>query len=230
MFISAINALTLSPALCGVFLKPHHGPRRGLIGKVMRAIDYVRDLYGAAVARIVRFSIIGLVLVGVAAAGAYGLAGHADRIPARGRPGRLLRGRAAAGRRVGGAYPRTWSRRREASQGGAGGRGCDLGRRAELHRQLFAVQRRLHRRHAQAVRGTQDRGRSAPPRSSPACAGNSAQIQGGIGDAAGAAADHRAGHRRRLHLCAAGPCAAAIRRRSPRRCAGSSSPPTRTRS
>jgi hydrophobe/amphiphile efflux-1 (HAE1) family protein len=74
MFISAINALTLSPALCGVFLKPHHGPRRGVIGKVMGAIDYVRDSYGAAVARIVRFSIIGLALVGVAAFGTYGLA------------------------------------------------------------------------------------------------------------------------------------------------------------
>ncbi len=74
MFISAINALTLSPALCGVFLKPHHGPRRGLIGKVMGAIDYVRDSYGAVVARIVRFSIIGLALVGVAAFGTYGLA------------------------------------------------------------------------------------------------------------------------------------------------------------
>ena len=74
MFISAINALTLSPALCGVFLKPHHGPRRGLIGKVMNAIDDVRDAYGAAVARIVRFSVIGLVLVAVAAVGTYGLA------------------------------------------------------------------------------------------------------------------------------------------------------------
>jgi hydrophobe/amphiphile efflux-1 (HAE1) family protein len=74
MFISAINALTLSPALCGVFLRPHHGPRRGVMAKVMGAIDYVRDSYGAAVARIVRFSIIGLVLVGVAAAGTYGLA------------------------------------------------------------------------------------------------------------------------------------------------------------
>jgi multidrug efflux pump subunit AcrB len=39
MFISAINALTLSPALCGVFLKPHHGPRPGLVGKLMNAID-----------------------------------------------------------------------------------------------------------------------------------------------------------------------------------------------
>jgi hydrophobe/amphiphile efflux-1 (HAE1) family protein len=74
MFLSAINALTLSPALSGVLLRPHHGPRRGPIGYVMRGIDYVRDLYGAAVARILRLSIIGLVMVAVAGAGVVGLA------------------------------------------------------------------------------------------------------------------------------------------------------------
>ncbi len=63
MFLSAINALTLSPALCAILLKPHHGPRRGAIGAVMRFIDRVRDAYGAAVARLVRISIIGLVFV-----------------------------------------------------------------------------------------------------------------------------------------------------------------------
>ena len=30
MFLSAINALTLSPALCAILLRPHHGPRRGV--------------------------------------------------------------------------------------------------------------------------------------------------------------------------------------------------------
>ncbi len=73
MFLSAINALTLSPALCAVLLRPHHGPRRGVIGVVMRSIDSVRDAYGAVVARIVRVSVIGLVLVGVAGAGVVGL-------------------------------------------------------------------------------------------------------------------------------------------------------------
>jgi multidrug efflux pump len=73
MFLSAINALTLSPALCAVLLRPHHGPRRGPIGLVMRSIDYVRDSYGAAVARIVRFSVIGLVMVVVAGFGVVGL-------------------------------------------------------------------------------------------------------------------------------------------------------------
>jgi hydrophobe/amphiphile efflux-1 (HAE1) family protein len=74
MFLSAINALTLSPALCGVLLRPHHGPRRGVIGMVMRSIDHVRDAYGAIVARIVRFSIIGLVMVVLAGIGVVGLA------------------------------------------------------------------------------------------------------------------------------------------------------------
>jgi hydrophobe/amphiphile efflux-1 (HAE1) family protein len=74
MFLSAINALTLSPALCGVLLRPHHGPRRGIMGWVMRSIDNVRDRYGAIVARLVRISIIGLVLVGISGVGVVGLA------------------------------------------------------------------------------------------------------------------------------------------------------------
>jgi hydrophobe/amphiphile efflux-1 (HAE1) family protein len=74
MFLSAINALTLSPALCGVLLRPHHGPRRGPIGWVMRSIDRVRDAYGGAVARLVRVAIIGLALVALAGAGIVALA------------------------------------------------------------------------------------------------------------------------------------------------------------
>ena len=69
MFISAINALTLSPALCAVLLRPHHGPRRGPIGWVMRGIDRVRDGYGMVVAKLVRLSVIGLVFVAAAAFG-----------------------------------------------------------------------------------------------------------------------------------------------------------------
>ena len=74
MLLSAINALTLSPALCAVFLRRHHGPRRGVMGYVMRSIDRVRDAYGAAVARLVRFSIIGLAMVAVAMVATAGLA------------------------------------------------------------------------------------------------------------------------------------------------------------
>ena len=54
MLISAINALTLSPALCGVFLRHsgpaarHHGPRR------CAASTRSRDGYAAIVRRLVR--------------------------------------------------------------------------------------------------------------------------------------------------------------------------------
>src|ERR1700751_2576445 len=67
-FLSAINALTLSPALCGVLLRPHRAPR-GVMGRLMRSIDYVRDAYGAGIARIVRFSAIGLAVVAVSGIG-----------------------------------------------------------------------------------------------------------------------------------------------------------------
>ena len=63
------NALTLSPALCAILLKPHHGPRRGVMGVIMRSIDRVRDAYGAVVARLVRISIIGLAMVAVSLVG-----------------------------------------------------------------------------------------------------------------------------------------------------------------
>ena len=71
MIISAINALTLSPALCAVFLKPHHGPRKGILATVMRGIDWVRDRYGDIVARLVRVSTLSLVLTAVFAGGIF---------------------------------------------------------------------------------------------------------------------------------------------------------------
>ncbi|MCX5493342.1 multidrug efflux RND transporter permease subunit [Kaistia dalseonensis] len=75
MLLSAINALTLSPALCAILLKPHHGPRRGPLGALMRGIDAVRDAYGAVVARLVRIAVIGLVMVLASGAGIYALNG-----------------------------------------------------------------------------------------------------------------------------------------------------------
>ncbi len=62
MLISAINALTLAPALCAILLKPGHHSQ-GLMGWLMRAIDGVRDGYAAIVARLVRVSVLVLVLV-----------------------------------------------------------------------------------------------------------------------------------------------------------------------
>jgi HAE1 family hydrophobic/amphiphilic exporter-1 len=65
MLISATNALTLSPALCAMLLKPEHD-RRGVMGYLMRGIDEVRDGYAYIVARLVRVAL--LVLVAVAGA------------------------------------------------------------------------------------------------------------------------------------------------------------------
>jgi hydrophobe/amphiphile efflux-1 (HAE1) family protein len=61
MLISAINALSLSPALCAVFLRASHGPKRGPIRYVLAGIDRARDGYGWAVQRLVRRMALGLV-------------------------------------------------------------------------------------------------------------------------------------------------------------------------
>ena len=70
MLISALNALTLSPALCAVFLR-HRGPKRGPTGWVLRRIDNIRDGYAAIVRRMVRASALGLVAIVVCAAGIF---------------------------------------------------------------------------------------------------------------------------------------------------------------
>jgi len=72
MVISALNALTLSPALCAVFLR-HTGPRRGILGRVLGGIDWVRDRYAGGVRRLVRMAALSLVLVLVFAGGIFGV-------------------------------------------------------------------------------------------------------------------------------------------------------------
>jgi HAE1 family hydrophobic/amphiphilic exporter-1 len=71
MLISAVNALTLSPALCAVLLK--HGQRSsGPMRYVLGAIDRARDGYVAVVRRLVRVAILGVVVVaGTLAASAW---------------------------------------------------------------------------------------------------------------------------------------------------------------
>ena len=68
MVISAVNALTLSPALCSLVLKPGHRSR-GPMAYVLKGIDYARDGYAALIHRLVRVAVVGLVvLIGVGAA------------------------------------------------------------------------------------------------------------------------------------------------------------------
>ena len=62
MLISALNALTLSPALCAVLLKRGRASQ-GVMRYVLGGIDRVRDGYVAVVRRLVRVSIVGVLVV-----------------------------------------------------------------------------------------------------------------------------------------------------------------------
>src|SRR5215831_3842169 len=72
MIISAINALSLSPALCAVLLT-RGGQRRGPMVYVLGAIDRVRNGYAWVVRRLVRIAVFGIVAVIVVAIGSWGL-------------------------------------------------------------------------------------------------------------------------------------------------------------
>jgi multidrug efflux pump len=72
MLISAINALTLSPALCALFLR-HSGKRRGIVGWVLRSIDKTRDGYANIVRRLVKSSAFAIVVILLFAGGIFGL-------------------------------------------------------------------------------------------------------------------------------------------------------------
>ena len=231
MFLSAINALTLVAGACAACCcEPHHGPRRGLIGYVMRGIDCVRDAYGAAVARMVRFSVIGIVVVAVAAAGIYGLAKVTPTgfLPEDDQGAFFVVVQLPGGASVARTSD-VVAQAEKILQRGGDRRGFHLGHRPEFHRQLLAVERRLHRRDAQAVRGAQGSSARRSGASSRGSAPNSARSR---------AARSCRWRRRRSSAsapAAASPmccriCAAAIRRRWRRCCAASSSPRTRIRS
>lgn len=69
MVISAVNALTLSPALCALFLRP--GEPNRLMRPITHFIDRVGDRYGAAVKRLTRVALVGLIGILVAAGTAF---------------------------------------------------------------------------------------------------------------------------------------------------------------
>ena len=172
MLISALNALTLSPALCAVLLtrgQQSRGPMRYVLG----AIDKARDGYVAVVRRLVRVAVVGVVVVaGVLAASAWLFQQDAAELSAGGGSGRDLR-RAAASRR------RLDQPHRGGGQAGRRHRPADprrrrraVGGRAEFHRLRRIVEPGLLRHPAQALRGSAPTRRRAPTRSSPGCARN----------------------------------------------------------
>ncbi|HTH99402.1 MAG TPA: multidrug efflux RND transporter permease subunit [Acidisoma sp.] len=78
MLISATNALTLSPALCALFLRPvkNKETSKGPFSRLSRGIDRVRNGYGHTVGRLVRFAIIVVPLLLIVAAGLVFMAGR----------------------------------------------------------------------------------------------------------------------------------------------------------
>ena len=72
MVISAINALTLSPALCAVFLR-HTGEKKGFMAHIQRFINNSRDKYSRLVNKTLRVSFFSLPTIILVALGSWGL-------------------------------------------------------------------------------------------------------------------------------------------------------------
>ncbi|MDO6797174.1 efflux RND transporter permease subunit [Shimia thalassica] len=61
--ISSINALTLSPALCSLILKPREGGPKGVLATFEKGIDGVRGRYVGIVKRLVRVPLIAVAIL-----------------------------------------------------------------------------------------------------------------------------------------------------------------------
>jgi HAE1 family hydrophobic/amphiphilic exporter-1 len=71
--ISSINALTLSPALCAIVLKPRTGGARGLLAVFDQAVERTRSGYAGVVRRLLRVPLIGLAILLALLLGSVGL-------------------------------------------------------------------------------------------------------------------------------------------------------------
>jgi hydrophobe/amphiphile efflux-1 (HAE1) family protein len=72
MLISAFNALTLSPALCALLVRPGRD-KRGVLGWVLKRIDRTRDGYTKIVTRMLRRAWLGILIVALFALAAGGM-------------------------------------------------------------------------------------------------------------------------------------------------------------
>jgi HAE1 family hydrophobic/amphiphilic exporter-1 len=61
--ISSINALTLSPALCALILKPRSGPATGVLAGFEKGVDGARGVYVGIVRRLVRLPLLGIAIL-----------------------------------------------------------------------------------------------------------------------------------------------------------------------
>ena len=65
VIISGFVALTLSPALCALVLKPHRAPRRGVFGVFNRTFEWARNRYTTTVAVLIKRSVLALAAFGL---------------------------------------------------------------------------------------------------------------------------------------------------------------------
>ena len=69
--ISSLNALTLSPALCSLLLKPGSGQARGPLKIFAALVDKARDGFGWTVARMIRFAALSVIVFFAFVVGAF---------------------------------------------------------------------------------------------------------------------------------------------------------------
>ncbi len=160
--ISGLVALTLTPALCAVMLKPGDGTRARILRGFNRWFGRVTGHYTAGVAFLIRRGTLGVLLfAGMVAITAGPVEVHAGQPRARRGPGLLHRRRDPARRRVARAH----------RQGGGEGRGGDplesgepgrrLVHRLRLSRRRLPQQCRDDLRHADPVGQAQGDRRAA---------------------------------------------------------------------
>ncbi|HET6675073.1 MAG TPA: multidrug efflux RND transporter permease subunit [Nitrospiraceae bacterium] len=63
--LSGVAALTLSPALCALVLKPGHETRRGFFGYFNRAFDWVQHRYAASIGFTLKHTMLSLAVFGI---------------------------------------------------------------------------------------------------------------------------------------------------------------------
>ena len=73
MLISAVNALTLSPALCAVFLKPGHSRPNFIVRAFQALVVKTRLKYQSLIVTLLRRSVFGLVVAGFCLGSAYAI-------------------------------------------------------------------------------------------------------------------------------------------------------------
>ncbi len=152
MVISAINALTLSPALCAVLLKHSHGPKRAPMRQIMGAIDLARDGYAGIVGRLVRIAFIGALalVVMIPATGWLFNATPTGFLPAEDQ-GAIFGEVRAAARRIRQSHQRGRAARRGDASTGARRRQRHVRHRLFDARRTGQVERRAARADAEAV-------------------------------------------------------------------------------